>query len=63
MLSLEVLAYHKRRWLSVMLDDEHVAVCWCAPFRTAAPDGDAVDAVDEAPLRIAVVKADVSVGL
>ena len=46
-----------------MLDDEHVAVCWCAPFRTAAPDGDAVDAIDEAPLRIAVVKADVSVGL
>ena len=63
MLSLEVLTYYKRRWLSVMLDDEHVAVFGCSPFSTAAPDGDAVNAVDEAPLCIAVVKADVGVGL
>jgi hypothetical protein len=63
MLSLEVLTYYEWRWLSVVLDDEHVAVFGCSPFRTAAPDGDAVNAVDEAPLSIAVVKADVGVGL
>ena len=63
MLSLEVLTYYERRWLSVMLDDEHFAVGWCSPFWKPHADGDAVDAVDEAPLRIAVVKADVSVGL
>ena len=63
MLPLEVLTYYEWRWLSVMLDDEHVAVFGCSPFRTAAPDGDAVDAVDEAPLSIAVVEADVCVWL
>ena len=44
-------------------NDENVAVGRCSPFRTAAPDGDAVNAVDEAPLWIAVVKADVGVWL
>ena len=63
MLPLEVLTDYEWRWLSVMLDDEHVAVFGCSPFRTAAPDGDAVDAVDEAPLRIAIVKADMGVWL
>ena len=46
-----------------MLDDEHVAVGRCSPFGIASPDGDAVYPIDEAPLRIAVVKADVGVWL
>ena len=46
-----------------MFDDEHFAVGGCSPFGKAHADGDAVDAVDEAPLRIAVMKADVGVWL
>ena len=44
-------------------NDENVAVGRCSPFWIAAPDGDAVDAVNEAPLRTTVVKAYVGVWL
>lgn len=47
--------------LFVMLNNEHFAAFWCSPFRKPHADGDAVNAVDEAPLSIAVVKADVGV--
>ena len=56
-------ADYEWRWLSVMLDDEHIAVGGCSPFGMAAPGGDAVDAADEAPLCISIMKADVGVGL
>ena len=46
-----------------MLYDEHFAAFGCSPFTKSHADGDAVDAVDEAPLCIAVVKADVGVWL
>jgi len=36
---------------------------WCSPFWIASPNGDAVDAIDEAPLSVAVVKTDVGVWL
>ena len=62
-LPLEIFADDEGRWLLVMFDDEHVAVGRCSPFGIASPDGDAFDAIDEAPLRIAVVKADVGVWL
>lgn len=63
MYNLLPLANDKWRRLSVMLDDEHFSVFGCSPFRKPHADGDAVDAVDEAPLRIAIVKADVGVFL
>jgi len=63
LLLLEIFADDERRRLSVMPDDEHVAVCRCSPFGIASPDSDAVDAVDETPLCIALVKADVGVWL
>ena len=44
-------------------NDEHVAVGRCSPFGIASPDGDAVDAVDKAPLCISVMKAYVGVWL
>ena len=63
MLPLEILADDKWRWLLMVLNDEHVAVGRGSPVGIASPDGDTVDAVDEAPLRVAVVKADVGVRL
>jgi len=44
-------------------NDENVAVGGCSPFRFSASDGDAVYPIDEAPLRITVVKAYVGVWL
>lgn len=46
-----------------MLDDKHIAVEGCTPFRIAAPYADAVDAADDAPLRIAIAKQDVGMAL
>ena len=61
LLPLEVFTYDDGRRLLVVLDDEHVAVGRCSPFGITSPDGDAVDAVDKAPLRISIMKADVGI--
>lgn len=45
----------------MMFDNEHVTVGGCSPFGLASPDGDAVNLVDETPLRVAVSEEDMGV--
>ena len=47
----------------MMLNDEHITIGWRSPFGITPSDGDAVDTVDETPLGVAVVEANVCIWL